>query len=178
MGCGPVGLAVIAALRLKGIRPIVAADFSPKRRELAVEDGRRHRGRSGAGSRPTPSCAAGKRAAIFECVGVPGLLQQVFEKAPRDARIIVAGVCMEPDTIEPMFGIVKELNLQFVLGYTPEEFARSPRLLADGKVDAEALITGKVGLDGVKGAFAELANPETTRRFSWSRGADLIALRT
>ena len=32
---------------------------------------------------------------------------------------------MEPDTIEPMFGIVKELNLQFVLGYTPEEFARS-----------------------------------------------------
>ena len=39
MGCGPVGLAVIAALRLKGVRPIVAADFSPKRRELAVKMG-------------------------------------------------------------------------------------------------------------------------------------------
>ena len=39
VGCGPVGLAVIAALRLKGIRPIVAADFSPKRRELAVKMG-------------------------------------------------------------------------------------------------------------------------------------------
>ncbi|MBI3198343.1 MAG: hypothetical protein HYZ40_12730 [Rhodospirillales bacterium] len=67
---------------------------------------------------------------------------------------------MEPDTIEPMFAIFKELNLQFVLGYTPEEFARSLRLLADGKVDAEALITSKVGLDGVKGAFEALANPE------------------
>ena len=29
IGCGPVGLAVIAALRLRGVRPIVAADFSP-----------------------------------------------------------------------------------------------------------------------------------------------------
>jgi threonine dehydrogenase-like Zn-dependent dehydrogenase len=67
---------------------------------------------------------------------------------------------MEPDTIEPMFGIVKELSLQFVLGYTPEEFARSLGLLADGQVDAEALISGKVGLGGVKAAFGELANPE------------------
>ena len=65
------------------------------------------------------SSTPGKRAAIFECVGVPGILQQMFEKVPRDARVVVVGVCMEPDTIEPMFGIVKELSLQFVLGYTP-----------------------------------------------------------
>src|SRR5512134_3137676 len=36
IGCGPVGLAVIAALRLVGARPIVAADFSARRRELAT----------------------------------------------------------------------------------------------------------------------------------------------
>src|SRR6185436_2025796 len=35
IGCGPVGLAVIAALRLRGTEPIVAADFSARRRELA-----------------------------------------------------------------------------------------------------------------------------------------------
>jgi 2-desacetyl-2-hydroxyethyl bacteriochlorophyllide A dehydrogenase len=159
VGCGPVGLAVIAALRLKGIRPIVAADFSPKRRELAIKMGA-DIVVDPAQESPYARLAADKRAAIFECVGVPGLLQQVFEKAPRDARIVVAGVCMEPDAIEPMFAIFKELSLQFVLGYTPEEFARSLRLLADGKVDAEALITSKVGLDGVKGAFEALANTE------------------
>ena len=106
------------------------------------------------------SFAPARRAVIFECVGVPGLLQQVFEAAPRDARIVVAGVCMEPDRIEPFFGIVKELSVQFVLGYTPEEFARSLRLLAEGEVDAASLITAKVGLDGVKGAFEALGNPE------------------
>jgi len=154
VGCGPVGLAVIAALRLKNIRPIVAADFSPKRRELAVKMG------ADVVVDPYTKLAPAKRAAVFECVGVPGLIQQTLEKAPRDARIVVVGVCMELDTIEPMFGIVKELSLQFVLGYTPEEFARSLRLLAEGQVDAPSLITAKVGLDGVKGAFQELGNPE------------------
>lgn len=159
VGCGPVGLAVIAALRLKGIRPIVAADFSPKRRELAVLMGA-DVVVDPAVEQPFTKLDATRRAAIFECVGVPGLIQQVFERAPRDARVIVVGVCMEPDTIEPLFAIFKELNLQFVLGYTPEEFERSLRLLADGEVDAKALITGKVGLAGVKNAFEELGNPE------------------
>ena len=159
VGCGPVGLAVIAALRLKNIRPIVAADFSATRRVLAVKMGA-DIVVDPATEDPYARLAPAKRAAIFECVGVPGVLQQMFEKVPRDARMVVVGVCMEPDTIEPMFGIVKELSLQFVLGYTPEEFARSLHLLAEGQVDAPALITAKVGLDGVKGAFAELANPE------------------
>ncbi|HTR86370.1 MAG TPA: zinc-binding dehydrogenase [Reyranella sp.] len=159
VGCGPVGLAVIAALRLKNVRPIVAADFSPKRRELAVKMGA-DIVVDPAKEDPYAKLAPGKRAAIFECVGVPGLLEQTMEKAPRDARIVVVGVCMERDTIEPMFGIMKELSLQFVLGYTPEEFARSLRLLAEGQVDAPSLITGKVDLAGVKGAFGELGNPE------------------
>jgi threonine dehydrogenase-like Zn-dependent dehydrogenase len=159
VGCGPVGLAVIAALRLKAVRPIVAADFSPKRRELAAKMGA-DVVVDPAEEPPYARLDPARRTAIFECVGVPGVLQQMLENAPRDARVIVAGVCMEPDTIEPMFGIVKELSLQFVLGYTPDEFARSLRLLADGEVDAEALITGKVGLDGVKKSFVELGNPE------------------
>jgi 2-desacetyl-2-hydroxyethyl bacteriochlorophyllide A dehydrogenase len=159
VGCGPVGLAAIVGLRLEGARPIVAADFSPKRRELAATMGA-DIVIDPATETPYGKLPAGRRAVIFECVGVPGLLQQIFEAAPRDARIVVAGVCMEPDRIEPFFGIVKELALQFVLGYTPEEFARCLRLLADGQVDAQALITGKVGLAGVRDAFAELANPE------------------
>jgi threonine dehydrogenase-like Zn-dependent dehydrogenase len=88
------------------------------------------------------------------------MIQQVMEGAPQGARVVVVGVCMETDRMEPFFGIVKQLNLQFVLGYTAEEFTDSLRHLAEGRVDAEALITGTVGLDGVAGAFADLANPE------------------
>ncbi|HZZ37250.1 MAG TPA: alcohol dehydrogenase catalytic domain-containing protein, partial [Caulobacteraceae bacterium] len=35
IGCGPVGLAVIAALKAKGHGPVIAADFSPRRRAAA-----------------------------------------------------------------------------------------------------------------------------------------------
>jgi threonine dehydrogenase-like Zn-dependent dehydrogenase len=67
---------------------------------------------------------------------------------------------METDRSEPMLGIMKELSVQYVLGYTPTEFASSLQLLSDGKVDAASLITGKVGIDGVAQAFADLGNPE------------------
>src|SRR6202140_4065406 len=145
IGCGPVGLAVIAALRLKGLHPIVAADYSPARRALAQKLG---------------ADIVVEPALIFECVGIPGLLQQVFEGAARDARIVVVGVCMETDRSEPMLGIMKELNVQYVLGYTPDEFAQALRLIAEGEVDAASLVTATVGIDGVAAAFADLANPE------------------
>ncbi len=83
----------------------------------------------------------------------------MFEGAPRDARIVVVGVCMETDRSEPMLGIMKELNVQYVLGYTPEEFAYSLRLIAEGQVDAASMVTASVGIDGVAKAFADLANP-------------------
>jgi threonine dehydrogenase-like Zn-dependent dehydrogenase len=180
IGCGPVGLAVIAALKLKGLHPIVAADYSPKRRELAqklgadiVVDPAKTQSFStwAEHAEMTPEQKAArsplqallpplKPALIFECVGIPGVIQQLFEGAPRDARIVVVGVCMETDRSEPMLGIVKELNVQYVLGYTPEEFAASLRLIAEGKVDAASLVTASVGIGGVAQAFADLANPE------------------
>jgi threonine dehydrogenase-like Zn-dependent dehydrogenase len=180
IGCGPVGLAVIAALKLKRLHPIVAADYSPARRALAeslgadvVVDPARsqpyatwaeHAAMSPEQKAARPPLQALlpalKPALIFECVGIPGLLQQLFEGAPRDARIVVVGVCMETDRSEPMLGIMKELNVQYVLGYTPDEFAHALRLIAEGQVDAASLVTATVGIDGVAAAFADLANPE------------------
>lgn len=179
IGCGPVGLAVIAALRLKDIRPIVAADFSPRRRQLAEamgadividphEQSPYASWQEAAAADPSTApqqtpWASGpplRPAVMFECVGVPGVIDQIMGSAPRGARIVVVGVCMENDTIQPMFGINKELNLQFVLGYTREEFSQTLYNIADGKLPVEPLITGKVGVEGVAQAFEDLASPE------------------
>ena len=180
IGCGPVGLAVIAGLKLKGVEPIIAADFSAKRREMAERMGA-HIVIDPANDSPyarwkevavpkgidldNPIVAmlnAGqiRPGVVFECVGVPGLIQQVMEGAPRGARIVVVGVCMEVDQIEPIFGINKELNLQFVLAYSPVEFADTLRHIAEGDIDVEPMITGTVGVEGVEGAFDELASPD------------------
>ncbi|WP_428486605.1 zinc-binding dehydrogenase [Rhodopila sp.] len=180
VGCGPVGLAVIAGLVIRDVHPIIAADYSPGRRALALKmgadlaidpaevspyetwrqaatpegyDPSRYAQLFGLGPKLRP-------AVIFECVGVPGVIQQIMEGAPPAARIVVVGVCMQTDRTEPFFGIVKQLNVQFVLAYTAQEFAESLHHIAEGKVNVTPLVTGTVGLDGVNQAFAELANPE------------------
>ncbi len=180
IGCGPVGLAVIAALKLKGAGPIVAADFSPARRALAETMGAdvvldpAERSPYDSWREAARASAQGERAPVspltgepmlppgvyFECVGVPGVIDQMMVGAERGCRFVVVGVCMESDPIRPMLAITKELNLQFVLGYTPEEFAATLGNIAEGAIPVAPLITGHVGVDGVAQAFRDLKNPD------------------
>jgi len=105
--------------------------------------------------------AAGpKRPVIFECVGVPGMIDRVIADAPLNSRVIVVGVCMGTDQFRPTMALGKELDMRFVFGYTPLDFFDSLHMLADGKVNAAPLITGTVGLAGVAGAFTALGDPE------------------
>ena len=101
-----------------------------------------------------------KAPVIFECVGVPGMIESVLSGAPLYSKVVVVGVCMGADRLRPSLAINKEIDLRFVLGYTPLEFRDTLHLLADGKIDASPLVTGTVGLDGVAGAFEDLRDPE------------------
>ena len=78
----------------------------------------------------------------------------------RDTRVVVVGVCMEQDSFRPLTGIGKEINIQFVLGYTQHEFADTLRGISEGELVVDQLITGRVGLDGVAQAFDDLNDPE------------------
>lgn len=104
--------------------------------------------------------AAPKHPVIFECVGVPGVIESIIDGAPLFTRIVVVGVVVGADQITPAMAINKEIDLRFAFGYTPLEFRDTLHMLADGTVDPTPLITGKVGLDGVDNAFAALGNPE------------------
>jgi threonine dehydrogenase-like Zn-dependent dehydrogenase len=162
LGCGPVGLACIAALRLKGVDTIVATDFSPARRAIATA--------MGATEVVDPAAedafdawsraGRGKPLVVFEAIGVPGIINSVLRDAPMGTRLLVVGVCMEHDTINPFFGISKELNVQFALAYDLMEFNESLRAIAEGDIDVTPMITGEVPLDGVADAFTALADPD------------------
>ena len=201
VGCGPVGLAVICMLKARGVRTVIASDFSPGRRALAQACGAdvvvdpgvdspyasasRHGHLTSAPEildlavgtmdklrrLPLPwwrvwqaaeliGLATPKHPVVFECVGVPGMIEQVISSAPLYSRVVVVGVCMQPDRFRPSMAINKEIDLRFVLGYTPPEFRDTLHLLAEGKVDAAPIVTGVVGLDGVENAFTALGDPE------------------
>src|SRR6202034_4169964 len=156
VGCGPVGLAVIAMLKAHGVGTVVASDFSAGRRELAAACGADIVVDPGVASpyeapgdrgfltslpaavglaigtmeklRPMPvpwehvwrvgEALGGKpkRPVFFECVGVPGILDGIMASAPLYSRVVVAGVCVEPDTFRPVMAINKEIDLRFVMG--------------------------------------------------------------
>jgi len=162
LGCGPVGLAVIAALRLQGVETIVATDFSPTRRSLATTMG----ATEAVDPAVEPAFEAWQRVGgarslvVYEAVGVPGMLDDVLRDCPAGTGVLVVGVCMEQDRINPFFGIAKELNIQFALGYDPMEFAGTLHSIAEGELDVAPLITGTVTLDGVADAFNALSDPD------------------
>jgi len=200
IGCGPVGLGVILCLKAKGVRTVVASDYSAGRRALAARCGadvvvdpaqespfaggeqRGHLTNApdafelAVGTREKLDRlpvgwwhlwrlgerlgAKPKRPVIFECVGVPGVIESIVGEAPLFSRVVVVGVCVGEDRFTPAMAINKEIDLRFVLGYTPLEFRDTLHMLAEGKLDPRPLVTGTVGLDGVDRAFSALADPE------------------
>lgn len=162
LGCGPIGIAVIAALKSRGIEPIIAADFSPTRRDLAIT--------MGAHESVDPAREAawdawqrlggGRQLVVFEAVGVQGMINEILRDAPLNSRVVVVGVCMGSDSVVPFWAISKEIDLRFVLGYDPQEFSQSLLAIAEGRIDVAPIITGEVTVDGVPGAFDELAEPD------------------
>ena len=160
--------------------PTPTADFSPRRRELALAMGADLAVDPAAQSpyakweemaQPEPAhldnpmvaimSGVGPRPAVlFECVGVPGVLQQLIDGAPRGSRVVVVGVCLEPDRIHPFTAINKELSIQFSLAYGPGEFSATLGHIAEGRIDVDPMITGQVGLEEVAASFEALASPE------------------
>lgn len=159
LGCGPIGLAIVAVLRMKGASTIIASDYSAKRRELALTMGATRAVHPKENS-PFAAMAADKPAIVFDCTGVRGVLGQAIAEAPMGSQIVVAGIPQGEDSFNPMIAISKELNLQFVLYYAPDEFAQALDAIAKGSLDWKPLVTGTVGLDGIAGAFSALEDPE------------------
>jgi threonine dehydrogenase-like Zn-dependent dehydrogenase len=202
VGCGPIGLAVIAMLKATGVRSVVASDYSPARRDLAVacgadvvvdpgvespwttfEQGSRYLTEAVALAdvgidamdrlRRVPGLpwwhvmrAAEKVGAtprgpvVFECVGLPGMIEQIVTAAPLLSRVVVVGVCMGADSFRPSMAINKEIELRFAFAYDPSEFRQTLHWIETGKVDVSPFVTGVVGLAGVARAFDALASPE------------------
>ena len=163
MGAGPIGLVTVLWLRREGAGCVVVSEPAEGRRAMAMRvgadaavDPRREDPveavRAIAGREPT---------VIFECVGVPGTINEAIQMCPIQGRVVVAGACMEQDTFLPVLGIMKEVELKFVLAYLKEEFQAAIDALADRSLQAEAIISDVIDLAGVPGAFRVLSRPTT-----------------
>jgi (R,R)-butanediol dehydrogenase/meso-butanediol dehydrogenase/diacetyl reductase len=163
LGAGPIGLAVASFARIAGARDVVVSEFAAGRRETAAKFGA-----TGVIDPAREDVTAsferltgGKPDIVFECVGVPGLLEQAVGQVRSLGKIAVVGVCMTEDRWVPFAAISKAITMQFMLGYTKPHFAIVLDYLNAGRIDALAMVTDVVGLDALPDAFEALRKPQT-----------------
>jgi len=168
IGLGAIGLSVVAALKQRGIGPIVATDYSEPRRRLALE--------LGATVVVDPACespwAAWRTVAwgapdeifdrialigkptqvVYECVGLGGVLAEIFENCGLQTRVLSAGGASS-DTIPSAAAHLKGINIQFGGGPAIEDWYETLELVANGSVDPTPLIGETVHLEDLADAI-------------------------
>jgi 2-desacetyl-2-hydroxyethyl bacteriochlorophyllide A dehydrogenase len=161
LGAGPIGLSASLWARFFGARTVAVSEKIAGRLELAEQFGATCLIDASTQDVATAfeEVAGHPPDVIFECVGVPGMLQQCIELAPVEGRVVVAGVCMQTDAFAPVLAILKEIAFHFVLGYTRREFQLTIEMLGKGRIRGESMVTDSIGLSQLPEAFEALRRP-------------------
>ena len=147
IGAGTIGLLCAQVARAAG-GAVTVSDPADARRGIAQDMG--FRAVDGLGERAFD--------VAFECVGVEGALRSAVAAARKGATVIVAGVYGHDPKIQA--GLIQdwELQLQGSLMYTRQDYEEAIRLLADGAIDAERMVTSTFRLADVARAFEVAAD--------------------
>jgi 2-desacetyl-2-hydroxyethyl bacteriochlorophyllide A dehydrogenase len=150
-GVGPIGLGIVAALRMHGILDIVAFDLSPLRRARALALGARaafdpRDKEPAAVLKELRGCGKiwgveyPKTDIYFEVSGARGLLSQIADMSMKRSRIIIVAMQRDPVTFDGTRLMSKEITLIGASGY-PTEFPEVMQELAARSIDPEAMVT-------------------------------------
>ncbi|WP_439813819.1 zinc-binding dehydrogenase [Zavarzinia sp. CC-PAN008] len=162
VGAGPVGLAVVVWARALGARTIVVTARSDRGADMARQLGATDFVTSDQDVRKAfRRIAGGPPAAVFECVGAPGMIEYCASLAAPRTEVVILGACAKPDTINPSTGMNKELTYRFALAYSVREFETAVDAIARGRIDPQVMVTDVVGFDGFPAAFEALRQRST-----------------
>jgi (R,R)-butanediol dehydrogenase/meso-butanediol dehydrogenase/diacetyl reductase len=172
VGAGPIGLALTLWARQLGAGEVIVSERAPGRRTVAEQLGAT-RAVDPAHEDLAAILPPDGVDVVFEAVGAQGLIQQCIERVRFRGRVVVAGVCITPDSFQPATAVLKEAALHFVLAYERSDFLRTVQMLERGSIHPGPMISDRVGLDDVPAAFEALAKPTDQCKLlvtPWARG--------
>jgi S-(hydroxymethyl)glutathione dehydrogenase / alcohol dehydrogenase len=171
IGCGGVGLATVQGARLAGAATIVAVDRAAGRLPLATANGATHVVDASAAD-PVEAVRelTGGRGVdhAVEAVGRSATIEAAYAMATRGGTVTVvgAGAADDPVTFGAM-GLMADAKVLQGCVYGGADPARDiPWILdlaAQGRLDLEALVTARVGLDRIDDAVAAMRAAEGAR---------------
>jgi threonine dehydrogenase-like Zn-dependent dehydrogenase len=179
LGCGAIGLSVVAGLRQRGSGPIVAADFAPARRALAAEMGadvvidpsvespweawRRVAWGSPEEVHDRVALAGRPDQVVYEMVGRDGVLGDVIDECEIGARILSCGGAAQ-DMIHTTVAHMKGVNIQIGGGPQPDDWYGCLDLILSGELDPSPLMGETVSLDQLAGAIERARSSDAPAR--------------
>jgi threonine dehydrogenase-like Zn-dependent dehydrogenase len=168
LGLGAIGLSVVVGLRHRGSGPIVAVDYSPSRRQLALdlgadivvdpaEESPWEAWRRAAWGDPTDvhdrMKLMGRPAqVVYEMVGRNGVLGDVIDNCQVGTRILSCGGAAE-DVIHTTVAHLKGVNIQIGGGPMFDDWYGCLDLVISGEIDPTPLIGETVALDDLTEAI-------------------------
>lgn len=163
IGAGPIGLGTVIAARARGAARVIVVEPSARRREAALRLGA-HRAVEPGDTDPLEgsdgNAGDGATVVAFETSGRAGMINRLMTTLPIGSRIQVVGSSFSDDVIRPVVGQWRQLEINFGHGPVERAYEITLERLASGQIDADALITDRVPLEGVAGAFEALRDPE------------------
>ncbi|MDX6467628.1 MAG: S-(hydroxymethyl)glutathione dehydrogenase / alcohol dehydrogenase [Gaiellaceae bacterium] len=169
IGCGGVGLQVIAGARLAGAAPIVAVDRSTEKLERALVLGATHAVDSSAEDAVAAvrGLTDGGADHAFEVVGRPETIRLAWDLIRAGGQAIVVGLV--PRGVDVSVPGIEFLSDKSLLGtyYGSGDAARDLPALAElalaGELDLAGVVTHTTDLDGVPEALDRLRRGEGAR---------------
>ncbi len=162
IGAGPIGLACAIWCRFFGADRVVISEFSETRIRIAEGIGFTEfiSPDQDVGAEFT-SLTGAEPAVQFECVGAPGMLQSCIERAPARGVVMGIGVCDSPDSITPLLAFMKELRMQWAVGYDKADFEFAIEMMTQGRLEPMPMVTDIISLDQVPEFFEQLRQPSS-----------------
>ena len=170
IGCGGVGLQVIAGARLAGAGTIVAVDVDEAKLELALRRGATHALRAADGAHVVEEVVAltgGGVEHAFEVVGRPETIRQAWDVLRPGGTATVVGLA--PVGVEVALPAIEFLSEKTITGsyYGSSDvhasLGRLVQLVVDGRLDLGEVVSDVIALDGVQAALDRLRRGEGAR---------------
>jgi Zn-dependent alcohol dehydrogenase len=169
IGCGGVGLQVIAAARLAGASVIVAVDRDQEKLERARRRGATHAvdARAGDVLAQVRALTQGGVQYAFEVVGSSATIRTAWDVLDTGGTAVVVGVA--PQGIEVPIPAIELLSEKTLTGtyYGSSDVAKAivgaAELLIDGRLGVEDVISHFISLDEVEAALERLRQGEGAR---------------
>jgi S-(hydroxymethyl)glutathione dehydrogenase/alcohol dehydrogenase len=169
VGCGGVGLQVVAALRLAGASPIVAVDLDPAKLALALERGATHAVESGSAStaaRVTKSTGRGADYA-FEVVGRPETMRLAWDCLRPGGTAVVVGLASKGVEVAlPAIEFLSDKGIRgsyYGSGDAAADLPQLAELALSGELDLAGVVTTVEPLEQVNDALDRLRHGEGVR---------------